>query len=180
MVRASATPNGPHQLVAFGQSKSTQASIIFGAQQPLYCQAEEPRLGVVMLPGGETICLVTETGSCCSSRYRLDATRLQELAKQLAGAIKDGADLVMISRFGRLEAKGEGLVKLIAQSLDADIPVLIAVPERRFSDWIRFSDSMNVKLPCRRDALDRWWRSVAGTATRRRPDPVGTFCELSK
>jgi len=143
------------------------------------CQAENPRLGVVMLPGGETVCLVQDAGAC-GAGCRLDAGRLIELARRLAAAIEDGADLVIINRFGRLEAEGGGLNDLIAQALDADIPVLIAVPERRFSDWIRFSDGMNVRLACRREALDRWWQSVAGPAVLRRPSSAGTFCELAK
>ncbi len=103
-----------------------------------------------------------------------------ELMTRLTAAIGDRPDLVVINRFGRAEAEGRGLVKPIAQALKADIPVLIAVPERRFFDWIRFSDGMNVRLPCRREALDRWWPSVAGTSVRRRPGFAATFCEWAK
>jgi hypothetical protein len=143
------------------------------------CQAESPRLGVVMLPGGETVCLVSDPGAC-GTGCRLDAGRLTELAKRLAAAMQDGADLIVINRFGRAEAEGGGLSDLIAQALDADIPVLIAVPERRFPDWIRFSGGMNVRLCCRREALDRWWRSVAGTALRAALGRADTFCEVAK
>ena len=62
----------------------------------------------------------------------------------------------------------------------AHLIFLIAVPERRFADWIRFSGGMNVRLACRRDALDRWWRSVAEPAVRRRPLCADTFCEIAK
>jgi hypothetical protein len=133
-----------------------------------------------MLPGGETVGLVADTENCDAGGCRLDDQRLSELADRLAAAIDDGPDLVVINRFGRAEAEGRGLVKPIAQALKADIPVLIAVPERRFFDWIRFSDGMNVRLPCRREALDRWWRSVAGTSMRRRPGFAATFCEWAK
>lgn len=143
------------------------------------CQAENPRLGVVMLPGGEAVCLVSDP-EACGAGCRLDAGRLAELARRLAAAMQDGADLIIINRFGRAEAEGGGLVDLIAQALDADIPVLIAVPERRFSDWIRFSNGMNVRLACHREALDRWWQSVAGPAMRRRPVSAVTFCEVAK
>jgi hypothetical protein len=145
------------------------------------CRADHPRLRVVMLPGGETVGLVADAsedhdpGAC-----RLDDQRLSELAERLAAAIDDGPDLVVINRFGRAEAEGRGLIKPIAQALNVDIPVLIAVPERHFPEWLRFSDGMNVRLPCRRDALDRWWWSVAGTNARRRPDFTATFCELAK
>ena len=144
------------------------------------CRAENPRLSVIMLPGGETAGLVADMEDCSTGGCRLDDRRLGEIAKRLATAIADGADLVLINRFGRAEAEGGGLIKLIAQALKVDIPVLIAVPERRFSDWLRFSDGMNVWLPCRREALDRWWRSVAGATVRRRPSSAATFCELAK
>lgn len=144
------------------------------------CRAENPRLGAIMLPGRETVGLVAHTEGCGAAACRLDDRRLGEIAKRLAAAMKDGADLVVINRFGRAEAEGRGLRELIGQALEVDIPVLVAVPERRFSDWIRFSDGMNVRLPCRREALDRWWRSVEGTNARRRPRATATFCELAK
>jgi uncharacterized protein (DUF779 family) len=43
----------------------------------------------------------------------------------------------------------------------ADIPVVIAVPEHRFADWIRFADGMSVKLHCDPGSLNAWWDSVA-------------------
>ena len=70
------------------------------------------------------------------------------------------------------------LIDLIPQALDADIPVLIAVPEERFAAWIKFSEGMNVRLACRRDALDRWWRAVAGAP--RNSGTAETFCEVAK
>jgi hypothetical protein len=144
------------------------------------CRTKDPELGVVILPGGETVGLVADAEEGDVGGCRLDDRRLSALAERLTAAIDDGPDLVVINRFGRAEAEGRGLVKPIAQALKADIPVLIAVPERRFSDWIRFSDGMNVRLPCRREALDRWWRSVTGANVRRRPGSAATFCELAK
>ncbi len=141
------------------------------------CQAENPRLGVVMLPGGEVVGLASHEETHTTG-YRLDTDRLANLAMRLAAAIEDGADLVIINRFGRSEAEGKGLIDLIPQALDADIPVLIAVPEQRFAAWIRFSEGMNVRLACRREALDRWWLAVAGPS-RHRGD-VATFCEFAK
>jgi Protein of unknown function (DUF2478) len=144
------------------------------------CRTKDPELRIVILPGGETVRLVADPQEVDAGGCRLDDQPLSTLAERLTAAIGDGPDLVVINRFGRAEAEGRGLIKPIAHALKADIPVLIAVPERRFSDWIRFSDGMNVRLPCRRDALDRWWRSVAGTSMRRRPGSSATFCELAK
>jgi Protein of unknown function (DUF2478) len=151
------------------------------------CQSEAPRLGVKMLPDGEVVGLALDdephsdaphSDAPHSGGCRLDPDRLAGLSMRLAAAIDDGADLVIINRFGRSEAEGKGLIDLIPQALDADIPVLIAVPEQRFAAWIRFSEGMNVRLACRRDALDRWWRTVAGAP--RNGSTAGTFCEIAK
>jgi hypothetical protein len=141
------------------------------------CRAENPRLGVEVLPDGEVVRLAPHE-TVDAAGCRLDPDRLAGLACRLAAAIEDGADLVVINRFGRSEAEGKGLIDLIPQALAADIPVLIAVPEQRFAAWIRFSEGMNVRLACRRDALDRWWLSVTGLARRR--SGAATFCEFAK
>jgi Protein of unknown function (DUF2478) len=101
------------------------------------CRSEEPRLGVTLLPDGEVVGLALDEQP--HSGCRLDPDRLAGLSMRLAAAIDDGADLVIINRFGRSEAEGKGLIDLIPLALDADIPVLIAVPEQRFADWIRLS-----------------------------------------
>jgi hypothetical protein len=141
------------------------------------CQSENPQFGVVILPDGEVVGLATGDGAPAAG-CRLDPDRLAGLAVRLAAAIENGADLVIINRFGRSEAEGKGLIDLVPMALDADIPVLIAVPERRFSAWIRFSEGMNVRLACRRDALDQWWHRVGGPSCER--NSVATICEFAK
>jgi hypothetical protein len=108
----------------------------------------------------------------------LDCRKLAGIAKMIEAAIQEGADLVVINRFGKLEATGKGLIEVIRQAADADIPVLIAVPEHRFPGWTKYSAGMSIRLPCRRAALDRWWRSVAVGLSGRRT--ATTFCALAK
>jgi Protein of unknown function (DUF2478) len=147
------------------------------------CRAEAPRLGAVVLPGGDTISLVQDSRvehvPACAAGCRLDAGRLAGIAERLADALAAGSDLVIINRFGRMEAAGGGLADLITRAIRADIPVLIAVPEHRFAALIKFADGMNVRLACRREALDRWWQSVAGRPARHPPGGA-TFCEIGK
>jgi hypothetical protein len=143
------------------------------------CRAEKPGLGVLVLPGGDVASLVDD-GLALTTGCRLDASRLAGVAKRVAGAITGGSDLVIISRFGRMETEGGGLAGLITRAIDADIPVLIAVPEHRFAALVRFAAGMNVRLACRREALDRWWRSVAGPPVGRPRKDGRTFCEVGK
>ena len=41
------------------------------------------------------------------------------------------------------------------------VPVLIAVPEALFADWLHFSGGLTIRLDCRRISLDRWWTSLS-------------------
>jgi hypothetical protein len=111
---------------------------------------------------------------------RLDVGRLLDAGERIASAIDQGADVVIINRFGRQEREGKGLSYVIERALSADIPVVIAVPSHRFSDWIRFAEGMSVRLPCDRRALEAWWQRVKIQAqpTNRWGHP--TFCELLK
>jgi hypothetical protein len=141
------------------------------------CRSTDPALG------GDVVPLVGELPEelpACTAGCRLDASRLADVAARVAGEIADGFDLVIISRFGRMEAAGSGLSGLITSAVNAGIPVLIAVPEHPFAAFVKFAVGMNVRLACRRDALDRWWRSVAGAPSRRPRKDGRTFCEIAK
>jgi nucleoside-triphosphatase THEP1 len=98
-------------------------------------------------------------------------------ARTIEAAIEEGGDLVIVNRFGKLEAAGRGLIRLIKQAVDADIPVITAVPAHRFAAWVKYSNGMSVRLPCRRDAVDGWWESVCGGVHERRGV---SFCAVVK
>ena len=95
----------------------------------------------------------------------------RRIARAITAAIRDGADVVIVNRFGKLEAEGRGLIDLIDQAVAADIPVLIAVPEHRFAAWIKDRDAMS--CGCRaggRRSINGGSRSPAGRS--REPMPA--------
>ena len=92
-----------------------------------------------------------------------------QAAGQIAEEIDQGADVVIVNRFGQQEREGKGLAYLIERALSVDIPVVIAVSSHRFADWIKFADGMSVKLRCDREALDAWWNALS-RPQRQRPD----------
>ncbi|MCK9908503.1 DUF2478 domain-containing protein [Microbacteriaceae bacterium K1510] len=143
------------------------------------CHAENPQLSVLTLPEGRRESLVQAhmpRGPGC----RLDDAGFAKLAARLSDAVEPNADLIVISRFGHSEADGAGLAALIARATDADIPLLIAVSERRFPSWIRFCQGMSVRLGCRRKELDRWWDVVARGAYDLRERAPRNLCEFVK
>jgi nucleoside-triphosphatase THEP1 len=140
-------------------------------------QSDDRERRTVMLSSGEIV-PVAHDRDLGAVGCGLDSGKLASISRLIETAIHEGADLVVIDRFGKLEAKGEGLIDLIRQAAEADIPVLIAVPEHRFASWIKYSAGMSVRLPCRRAALDRWWQSVAMEDSGR--STATTFCAIAK
>jgi len=139
----------------------------------------DANLCAMLVHTGEKLPLFQDLGSC-SAGCRLDVGQLLDAGQRIANAIDEGADLLIVNRFGRQECEGNGLSYLVERALSADIPVVIAVPSHRFADWIKFADGMSVKLRCSREALDGWWNAVSA----RNAGMVGrdqqTFCEVLK
>ncbi len=136
-------------------------------------------LSAVLVHNGEKILLAQDFDPSASG-CRLDLERLQNAGERVAEALKAGADLLIVNRFGKRERDGKGLGYLVERARDADIPVVIAVSSQHFEDWIKFADGMSVKLDCDRAALEAWWHRVSagdGGATARDP---ATVCEMVK
>jgi hypothetical protein len=140
---------------------------------------DAPGPAAMLVHTGEEWPLLQDLGACATG-CRLDIGRLLGAGARVASAIDQGADLVIINRFGKQERAGKGLSYLVERALGVDIPVVIAVPRHRFADWIRFADGMSVMLRCNRAALDDWWVSVS--TPNRGPAQQGhqTVCEVLK
>jgi hypothetical protein len=116
----------------------------------------------------------------CSAGCRLDVGQLMGAGERIARTLDEGADILIVNRFGRQEREGKGLAYLIAHALSADVPVVVAVPSHHFADWITFAGGMTVKLHCDRESLDGWWSLVSTrNCSLRRPDRL-TVCEVIK
>jgi nucleoside-triphosphatase THEP1 len=122
-------------------------------------QCADSSLSAVLVHSGEMLSLAQDFDPSVRG-CRLDVRRLEDAGARIAAALETGADLVIINRFGKREREGKGLSYLIKRALDADIPIVIAVPSQHFADWIRFVNGMSVKLACDRGSLDAWWRAT--------------------
>lgn len=163
----------------FAASLGRQGIRAVGLVQLGHREVDVPKLNAVMLHSGEQVRLFQDLGPGAKG-CKLDVGQLLDAGNRVADAIDQGADLVIINRFGKQEREGKGLAYLIERALSGEIPVVIAVPSHRFAEWIAFADGMSVKLPCSRAALDAWWLKVSsrsGTV----PEPVQqSFCAAVK
>ena len=136
-------------------------------------------LSAMLVHTGEELQLFQDLGTC-SAGCRLDVGQLLDAGQQIASAIDQGADLLIVNRFGRQEREGKGLTYVVERALSADIPVVIAVPSHRFADWIKFADGMSVKLRCDRESLDAWWHIVSSRNAGFIEPAHTTVCAASK
>lgn len=91
----------------------------------------------------------------------LDATGVVQACADICRVIELGCDIVILSKFGRLEAEDRtGLLSAFGAAIEADIPILTAVAPRYADAWARFADPLFAVLPPEAAALDRWWYKV--------------------
>jgi hypothetical protein len=140
---------------------------------------DAPKLSAMLVHSGEELQLFQNLGTGATG-CRLDVGQLLDAGTRVAGAIDQGADLVIVNRFGRQECEGKGLSYLVERALSADIPVVIAVPSHRFADWIKFADGMSVRLRCDRLALEAWWQAVSARNAAISGRNRQTVCEVFK
>jgi hypothetical protein len=170
-------PDEPDRLLReFVQDLITRGYRVVGLIQT---RLADGSTAVTVLPTGETIPLAPRRRNVSPSSQP-DPCDLATPAARIDALIPTGADLVIINRFGKLEAEGTGLVDEIACALSFDIPVLVAVPEFRFAEWLSYCKGMGVKLPCRSGSLQGWWDAMIVGEPRAERERRKSVCELSK
>ena len=70
---------------------------------------------------------------------RLDEAELARAMMEATSALAADPDLLLINKFGKSEAEGRGFRPLIAEALERNIPVLIAVPWSNMESWRHFA-----------------------------------------
>lgn len=89
--------------------------------------------------------------SCC-----LDVGMLAEATRCLREACEEGADLVMVSRFGRQEVAGGGFASEMLSLMAAGVPVLTILSAEFLDDWRRFTGGAAEELAADEAQLRDW------------------------
>jgi hypothetical protein len=99
-----------------------------------------------------------------SSACHLEGSGAITASEAVRQDIVAGCDLVVLSKFGKLEAAREGLNAAFRYAIEAGVPILSAVSPKFQDAWDRFAAPLSVGLPADADALDQWWRQVSRSA----------------
>ena len=74
--------------------------------------------------------------------------------------IADGCDLVVLNKFGKLEAGGGGLRDAFSEAIEWGIPVLTSVSPAFAAAWQEFAGSLSVVLPADGDRIEAWQQAA--------------------
>lgn len=118
-----------------------------------------------------------------SSACHLDGTGAISASEAVRLDIAAGCDLVLLSKFGKLEAAGTGLAPAFIAAIEAGVPLLTAVSPAFQAAWERFAAPFFIALPADPEMIEAWWNTASarcgGAASglprrdRRRPPLMG-------
>jgi hypothetical protein len=95
-----------------------------------------------------------------STECHLDGLGAVSAAASVERDVAAGCDLVLLSKFGKLEAGRGGLFRAFKAAVDADIPLLTAVPPAFEGPWKTLIGRSFTVLSADPDAVGAWWRAV--------------------
>jgi len=101
----------------------------------------------------------------------LDPGGLAQASMVLREALAERPDLVLVNRFGTLEASGQGFADEMLALMSEGIPLLTLVSPQYRADWQRFTGHPDCLLPLRESALLAWAYSLPARTPARLPMP---------
>lgn len=108
------------------------------------------------LASGEVHAIAEHRGPEASG-CRLDVGLLTEIGEAVLGSLHgEPPRLLVVNKFGKIEADGGGLRQAVAEAVDLGIPVLVGVPARNLDRWRAFAGSLASELPATVGAIADW------------------------
>jgi nucleoside-triphosphatase THEP1 len=113
------------------------------------------------LSSGEVIPISQDLGEEASG-CRLDTAALAHASLAVERALRAGVDLVILNKFGKQEAQGQGFRSVIAEALLTGVPVVTGVTRLNLGACLDFAGGPVTHLAADADAIAAWCRQAAG------------------
>jgi hypothetical protein len=95
-----------------------------------------------------------------SAACHLDGAGALTAAQSVCRDIEAGCDLVLLSKFGKLEANDKGLFGAFKAALDAHVPLVTSVSPAYEQHWRKLAGNSYAILPADLEEIATWWRAV--------------------
>jgi nucleoside-triphosphatase THEP1 len=94
---------------------------------------------------------------------RLDANALEAAVADVTAAFEQGAEVLIINKFGKHEAQGRGFRDLIAEAVMREVPVLVGLNDLNYQAFLEFAGDLAVPVePNPEDLLIYIQNTLAG------------------
>ncbi|WP_245416808.1 DUF2478 domain-containing protein [Undibacter mobilis] len=103
-----------------------------------------------------TVFQLSEDRGPAAKGCRLDHTRLIEAAGLFDEALKEEIDLVVLNKFGKIEAEGGGLRDALARAVALEVPLIVGVPYRNLDQWRHFAGGLADECDVSAPNILRW------------------------
>lgn len=141
-------------LIAFASELAGQGVRVRGL-----IQRHEPDMHLVDVHSGQAFVITQNLGEHSES-CRIDPAGFAEASQVLRGAAAAAAELVVVNRFGKLEAAGGGLLDEMLALMADGVPVLTCVNTEQLPAWREKTGDAGDLLAADMDALRRWWAGL--------------------
>lgn len=115
-------------------------------------------MDLLVLPDGPGFRISQPLGRMAKG-CRLDGGVIEAIAAEVEARMA-GADLLIVNKFGKLEAQGRGLCPAITMAMGMDIPALVGVNEMNIPDFLAFSDGEAEALRPDLRAIRTWFEKA--------------------
>ncbi len=114
-----------------------------------------------VLPDGPTVRISEDRGELARGCI-LDSGALEQTVHEVERRL-DGADILIVNKFGKRESEGKGLAPVIAEALHLGLPVLVGVNGLNLAALLAFAGDCIEGLPTCPDAVSDWCAAHAGS-----------------
>ena len=111
-----------------------------------------------VLPDGPTVRISEDRGELARGCI-LDSGALEQTVFEVERRL-DGADILIVNKFGKRESEGKGLASVIAEALHRDIPVLVGVNGLNLAAFLAFAGEEIEGLATCPDTVADWCLSA--------------------
>lgn len=115
-------------------------------------------MDLAVLPDGPIVRISEDRGDLARG-CTLDSGALEQTVVAVQQRL-DGAEVLIVNKFGKREAEGKGLVPVIAEALERGIPVLIGVNGLNLAAFLVFAGEDVIALPTDAPSVAAWCKDM--------------------
>ncbi|MGO9484446.1 MAG: DUF2478 domain-containing protein [Rhodomicrobium sp.] len=110
---------------------------------------------------GSALIPITQNLGPGSTACKLDSSGLAAACQAVLAAIEKGADAVVLSKFGKIEAEGGGLLDAFRAAAEAGVPCVTGVAPSFAAAFLDYAGGFSQWIEASEPALERWWAGLA-------------------